>query len=162
MQSDPKHSKIRTPQGLHCWLETKWERWCGFLCRIPKQLCKTKIFHLEIHSTAFLAEFLAISEVVMYLILEKNAQLKHCCAGRLSGSYQSTQKMHCNIKTVLSCIRNLYQLCKQNHVSFAWFPGNAGYMVRKWQTLLPNQDLNQKFIALNPLLQSCIPVVFGR
>ena len=28
--------------------------------------------------------------------------------------------------TVLNCIRNLNQLCKQNHVSIAWIPRHAG------------------------------------
>ena len=36
--------------------------------------------------------------------------------------------------TVLNCIRSLNQLGEQNHVSIAWIPGHAGYMVKKWQT----------------------------
>ena len=35
-------------------------------------------------------------------------------------------------------------------------------MATKWQTILPNQDLNQKCMALNLLLQSRMPVVLGR
>ena len=31
-------------QGLHRWLETRWESRCGLLCRIPKQLLKPSIF----------------------------------------------------------------------------------------------------------------------
>ena len=51
---------------------------------------------------------------------------------------------------------------KQNHVRIAWIPGHAGVLVTKWQTILPNQDLNQKFMVLNLLLQSRMPVVLAR
>ena len=37
-----------------------------------------------------------------------------------------------------------------------------GFMVTKWQTMLPNQDLNQKYMVLNLLLQSRMPVVLAR
>ena len=36
-----------------------------------------------------------------------------------------------------------------------------GYMVMKWQTILPNQDLNQKYMVLNLLLQSRMPTVLA-
>ena len=37
-----------------------------------------------------------------------------------------------------------------------------GYMVTKWQTIYSNQDLNQKCVVLNLLLQSCMPAVLAR
>ena len=39
-----------------------------------------------------------------------------------------------------------------------------GYMVTKWQTMLPNQDLNQKYmiLILNLLVQSRMPAVLTR
>ena len=37
-----------------------------------------------------------------------------------------------------------------------------GYMVTKWQTMSPNQDLNQNCMVLNLLLQSCMPAVLTR
>ena len=36
-----------------------------------------------------------------------------------------------------------------------------GYMVTKWQTMQPNQDLDQKYMILNRLLQSRMPVVLA-
>ena len=36
------------------------------------------------------------------------------------------------------------------------------FMVTKWPTMLPNQDLDQKYMVLNLLLQSRMPVVLAR
>ena len=36
------------------------------------------------------------------------------------------------------------------------------YMVTKWQTMLPNQNLNQKYMVLSLLLQSRMPVMLAR
>ena len=35
-------------------------------------------------------------------------------------------------------------------------------MATKWHTMMPNQDLNQKCMSLNRLLQSRMPVVLAR
>ena len=37
-----------------------------------------------------------------------------------------------------------------------------GYIATKWQTLHPNQDLNQKYMVLNRSLQSRLPAVLAR
>ena len=37
-----------------------------------------------------------------------------------------------------------------------------GYMRAKWHTMEPNQDLNQKYMFLNLLLQLRVPVVLAR
>ena len=37
-----------------------------------------------------------------------------------------------------------------------------GFMVTKWPTMLPKQDLDQKYMVLNLLLQSRMPVVLAR
>ena len=37
-----------------------------------------------------------------------------------------------------------------------------GYMVTKWQTMSPNQDLNQKYIVLNVVLLLLMPAVLAR
>ena len=37
-----------------------------------------------------------------------------------------------------------------------------GYMVTKWHSMKPNQDLNQKCMILNVLLQSRLPAVLAR
>ena len=53
----------------------------GFYAEYPNYSPKQAFFHLEIYSSVFQAEVLAISEVAKNLLLEKNAQSKYRCAG---------------------------------------------------------------------------------
>ena len=53
----------------------------GFYAKNPNNSPKQTVFHLRIRCTVIQVEVLAISEVAKNLLLEKNAQLKYCCAG---------------------------------------------------------------------------------
>ena len=95
------------------------------MCRIPKQLSKTSIFHLGILSTVFQVEVLAIPEKAKNLLLEKMHNQSIVMLEDCQAAIKSLIKCVTSI-TVLNCIRNLNQLGKQNHVSIAWIPGHAG------------------------------------
>ena len=66
--------------------------------------------------------------------------------------------------TVLNCIRSLNQLGKQNHVSIAWILGHArvhGNEVADYQAK-SGSTVDQKYMVLNLLLLSRLPVVLAR
>ena len=96
---------------------------------------KHAVFHLGLRSTVFQAEVLAILEVAKNLLLEKMHNQSIVVLVDSQTAIKSLIKCTVASITVLNCIRNLNQLGKQNHVSIAWIPGHAGYMVTKWQTI---------------------------
>ena len=82
-------------------------------------------FQLGIHSTVFQAEVLVISEMAKNLLWEKMHNQSIVVLVDSQTAIKSLLKCTVTSSTVLSCIRNLNQLGKQNHVSIAWIPGHA-------------------------------------
>ena len=80
----------------------------------------------NIHSTVFQAEVLAISEEAKNLLLEKMHNQSIVVLVDNQAAIKSLIKCTVTSITVLSCIRNLNQWGKQNHVSIAWISGHAG------------------------------------
>ena len=98
----------------------------GFYTEYPNNSPKQAFFHLEIHSTVFQAEVLAISEVAKNLLLKKMHNQSIVVLVDSKAAIQALMKCTVTSITVLNCIRNLNQLGKQNHVSIAWISGHAG------------------------------------
>ena len=107
----------------------------GFYAENPNNSPKQAFFHLGIHSTAFLAKVLAIPEVAKDLLWEKMHNQNIVVLVDSQAAIKSLIKCTVTSIAVLNCIRNLNQLCKQNHVSIAWIPAREGYMETKWQTM---------------------------
>ena len=59
--------------------------------------------------------------------------------------------------TVFSCIGNLNQLGKQNHVSIAWIPGHAGVHSNEVANYVAKSGSKSKIHNLNFLVQSRMP-----
>ena len=119
-------------------------------------------FHLGIYSTVFQAEFLVISEVANNLLLEKLHNQSIALQVDSQAAIKAFIKCTVTSITVLNCITNLNQLGKQNHVSIAWIPGHAGVHGNEVADYLAKSGSNQKYMVLNLLLQSCMPVVLTR
>ena len=98
----------------------------GFYAEYPNNSPKQAFFHLEIHSTVFQAEVLAISEVAKYLLLEKMHNQSIVVLVHSQAAVKALIKCTVTSVTVFNYIRNLNQFGKQNHVSIAWIPGHAG------------------------------------
>ena len=134
----------------------------GFYAENPNNSPKQAFFHLGIHSTVFQKEVLAIPEVAKNLLLEKMHNPNTAVLVDNQAAVKSLIKCTVTSITVLNCIRNLNQLGKQNHVSIAWIPGHAGVHDNKVADYLAKQDLNQKCMVLNLLLQYRMPFVLAR
>ena len=134
----------------------------AFYAEYPNNSPKQAFFHLGIYSTVFQAEVLAISEVAKNLLLNKMHNQSIVALVDSQAAIKALIKCTVTSITVLNCIRNLNQLGKQNHVSIEGFRDMQGFMVTKWPIMWPNQDLNQKCMVLNLLLQSRMPVVLAR
>ena len=98
----------------------------GFYAEYPNNSPKQAFFHLGIYSTVFQAEVLAISEVAKNLLWEKMHNQSIVALVDSQAAIKALIKCTVTSITVLSCIRNLNQLGKQNHLSIAWIPGRAG------------------------------------
>ena len=99
----------------------------GFYAEYPNNSPKQAFFHLEIHSTVFQAEALAIPEVAKNLLLGKMHNQSIVVLVDSQAAIKALIKCTVTSITVLNCIRNLNQLAKQNHISIAWIPGHAGW-----------------------------------
>ena len=86
---------------------------------------KRSIFPPRIYSTVFQAEVLAISEVAKNLLLDKMHNQSIVALVDSQAAIKALIKCTVTSITVLSCIRNLNQLGKQNHVSIEGFLGHA-------------------------------------
>ena len=82
-------------------------------------------FHLQIYSTVFQAEVLAISEVAKNLLLDKMHNQSIVALVDSQAAIKALIKSTVTSITVLNCIRNLNQLGIQNHVSIAWISGTC-------------------------------------
>ena len=133
-----------------------------FYAEYPNNSPKQAFFHLRIYSTVFQAEVLAISEVAKNLLLDKMHNQSIVALVDSQAAIKALIKCTVTSITVLNCIRNLNQLGKQNHVSIEGFPGHAGVHGIEVADYVANQDLNQKCMVLNLLLQSRMPVVLAR
>ena len=69
---------------------------------------------------------IAISEVEKNLLLEK--MHNQSIVALVDSQAAIKAPMKCTVTSIemFKCIRNVNQLCKQNHVSIAWIPGHAG------------------------------------
>ena len=92
----------------------------GFYAEYPNNSPKQAFFHLGIQ-----AEVSAISEVAKNMLLEKLHNQSIVVLVDSQAAIKAPIKCTVTSITVLNCIRNLSQLSKQNHVSFAWIPGHA-------------------------------------
>ena len=72
------------------------------------------------------AEVLAISEVAKNLLLEIMHNQSMVVLVDSQAGIKELIKSSATSITVFNCIRNLNQLGKQNHVSIAWIPAQAG------------------------------------
>ena len=93
----------------------------GFYAEYPNNSPKQAFFHLGIRSTAFQAEVLAIPEVATNLLLEKMHNQNIAVLVDNQAAIASLIKCAVISITVLSCIRNLNQMGKQNHVNISGF-----------------------------------------
>ena len=98
----------------------------GGYAEYPNNYPKQAFLHLGIHSTVFQAEVLGIPEVAKNLLLEKMHNQSIVVLVDSQAAITSLIKCTVTSVTVFNCIRNLNQLGKQNHVSIAWIPGQAG------------------------------------
>ena len=73
----------------------------------------------------FQAEVLAISEAAENLLLKKMHNQSIVVLDDSQAAIKALIKSTVTSITLFKCIRNLNQLGKQNHVSFAWIPGHA-------------------------------------
>ena len=67
-----------------------------------------------------------VSEVAKNLLLEKMHNQSIVLLVDSQAAIKPLIKCTATPITVFNCIRNLNQVGKQNHVSFAWIPGHAG------------------------------------
>ena len=98
----------------------------GFYAKYPNNSSKQAFFHLGLKGTVFQAEVLAISEVANNLLLEKMHNQNIVVLVDSQTAIKALIKCTVTSVTVLSCIRNLNQLGKQNRVSIAGIPGPRG------------------------------------
>ena len=97
----------------------------GFYAEYPNNSPKQAFFHLGIYSTMFQAEVLAVSEMAKNLLFEKMHNQSIVVLVDNQAAIKALIKCTVTSIAVLTCIRNLNQLGKQNHVSNAWIPGHA-------------------------------------
>ena len=83
-------------------------------------------FHLGKYSTVFHAEVFAIAEVAKKLIMEKILNEKIIILVDSQAAILAIQNNIVKSHTVLSCIKNLNILGKDNDVTIAWTPGHTG------------------------------------
>ena len=83
-------------------------------------------FHLGKYSTVFQAEVFAIAEVAKKLIMEKILNEKIIILVDSQAAILAIQNNIVKSHTVLSCIKNLNILGKDNDVTIAWTPGHTG------------------------------------
>ena len=98
----------------------------GFYAEYTNISRKQAFFHLGIYSTVFQAEVLAILGVAKNPLVEKMHDQNIVVLIDSQAAIKALIKFTITSITVFSCIRNLNQLGKQNHVSIAWVPGHAG------------------------------------
>ena len=85
-----------------------------------------KFFHLGRYSTVFQAEVFAIAEVAKKLIMEKTLNEKIIILADSQAAILAIQNNIVKSNTVLTCIKSLYILGKDNDVTTAWTPGHTG------------------------------------
>ena len=83
-------------------------------------------FHLGKYTTVFQAEGFAIAEVAKKLIMEKILNEKIIILVDSQAAILAIQKNIVKSHTVLTCIKNLNILGKDNDVIIAWTPGHTG------------------------------------
>ena len=98
----------------------------GFYAECPNDSLKQAFFELGIYNIKFLAGVLAISEVAKNLLLEKMHNQSIVVLVDRQAAIKAPIKYTATSITVLNCIRNVYKLGKQNHVSIPLIPGHAG------------------------------------
>ena len=91
----------------------------GFYAEYPNNTPKQAFFHLEIYSTVFQTEVVAILKVAKSLLLEKIHNQSIIELFDSQAAVKSLIKCTITSITVFNCIRNLNQLGTQNHVSIA-------------------------------------------
>ena len=100
----------------------------------------------------FRAEVLAISEVAKNLLLEKMYNQGIVVLVDSQAAIKAPIKSTVTSITVLNCIRNLYQLGKQNHVSIPWIPGNAGVHVNDVEDYVAKSGSKSKIHGPEPFV----------
>ena len=83
-------------------------------------------FHLGRYSTVFQAEVFAIAEVAKKLIMDRIVNEKIIILVDSQAAILAVQNNIVKSNTVLTCIKNLNILGKDNDVTIAWTPGHTG------------------------------------
>ena len=83
-------------------------------------------FHLGRYSTVFQAEVFAIAEVAKKLIMDRIVNEKIIILVDSQAAILAIQNNIVKSNTVLTCIKNLNILGKDNDVTIAWTPGHTG------------------------------------
>ena len=83
-------------------------------------------FHLGRYSTLFQAEVFAIAEVAKKLIMDRIVNEKITILVDSQAAILAIQNNIVKSNTVLTCIKNLNILGKDNDVTIAWTPGHTG------------------------------------
>ena len=74
----------------------------------------------------FPAEVQAISKVAKDILSEKMHSQSIAVHVDNQAAIKALKRCAATSITVLNCIENLNQFCKQNHVNIAWIPGHVG------------------------------------
>ena len=136
----------------------------GFYAEYPNNSSKQAFFHLGIYSIVFQAEVLAISEVAKNLLLEKMHN-QNIVVLVDSQAAIKTHKVHCNINSSaqLHYKPKSVTVGKQNHVSIAWIPGNAGVHGNEVADYLAKSGSKSKIHGPEPFITvpyaSCVSTV---
>ena len=85
-----------------------------------------KFFHLGKYSTVFRAEVFAIAEVAKKLIVDRIVNEKIIILVDSQAANLAIQNNILKSNAVLTCIKNLNILGKDNDVTIAWTPGHTG------------------------------------
>ena len=111
-----------------------------------------KFFHLGRYSTVFHAEVLAIAEVAKKLITEKILNEKIMILVNSQVAIPAIQNSIVKSNTVLTCIKNLNILGKDNGVTIAWTSGHTVIQGNEKADILAKSESALNFLGPEPFL----------
>ena len=124
----------------------------GFYAECPNNSPKQAFFHLEIYSTVFQADVLAISEGAKNLLWENMHNQSIIVLVDSHAAIKAHMKCTVASTTAFNCIGNLNQLGKQNHVSIAWISGHAGLHDNEVADYVAKSGSKSKIRGLEPFI----------
>ena len=109
-------------------------------------------FHLGRYSTVFQAEVVAIAEVAKKLIMDRIVNEKIIILVDSQAAILAIQNNIVKSNTVLTCIKNLNILGKNNDVTIAWTPGHTGIQGNEKADILAKSGLALNCSGPEPLI----------